>query len=101
MEYTKALISSRHTSSRTYKVWREHCSSFNPNTGWFCTFRRSARVVGCYARIASGLWYFGVKWYQPATKSSKAHDIYMDSLTDAAVEVLKSMKDSSDKSDME
>ena len=47
----------------------------------------------------SVLWYLGLEWHQPATKSSKAHDTYMDSLTDAAVEVWKSIKDSSDKSD--
>ena len=46
---TKALIRSRYTNSRTYTVWREHCSSFNPITGWFCTIKPGTRVVGCWA----------------------------------------------------
>ena len=84
----------RHTSSWTYKVWREHRSSFITIPGCFCTFKSGASVVGCYAHIASVLWYGGCKWHQPATKSSQARDIqvYMGSLIDAAAEVWKSIK---------
>ena len=69
---------------------------FHPTAGWFCSFKPGARVVGCYAHIVSVLWYLGFEWLQPARESSMAHNLYMDSLTDAAAEVWKSIKDSSD-----
>ena len=42
----KAQILSRHTSSKTYNLWIEHNISLNPITGWFCTCKSGARVVG-------------------------------------------------------
>lgn len=97
----KAQIRSRHTTSRTYNLWIEHNTGLNPITGWFCTCKSGARVVGCCAHIASVLWYLGFERHQPATKTSKTHDKYMDSLTDAAAEVWDTYSDSSDKSDIE
>ena len=87
----KDQIRSRHTSSRTYNLWIEHSTSLNPITGWFCTCKIGARVVGCCAYIASVLWYLGFERHQTATQTPKAHDKYMDSLTDAAAEVLESI----------
>ena len=66
----------------------------------FITSRPGARVVGCYAHVVPVLWYLDFEWYQPAIKSAKAHDTCMDYLKNAAAEVLKSMKDASDKSDI-
>lgn len=97
----KAQIRSRHTTSRTYNLWIEHNTGLNPITGWFCTCKSGARVVGCCAHIASVLWYLGFERHQPATKTSKTHDKYMDSLTDAAAEVWDTNSDASDESDKE
>ena len=96
----KAQIRSRHTSSKTYNLWIEHNISLNPITGWFCTCKSGARVVGCCAHIASVLWYLGFERHQPAPKATKAHDKYMDSLSDAAAEVWDSINSSSDESDI-
>ena len=74
--FLKSQIRSRHTSSKAYNLWIEHSTSSNPTTGWFCTCKSVARVVGCYAHIASVLWYLGFEWHQPPTKNFKAHDIY-------------------------
>ena len=97
----KAQIRSSHTSSRTYKLWIEHSTSLNPITGWFCTCKSGDRVVGCCAHIASVLWYLGFERHQTATQTLKAHDKYMDSLTDAAAEVCESISNSSDESNVE
>ena len=51
--------------------------------------------------IASVLWYLGFEQHQPAPKVSKAHDKYMDLLTDAAAEVWDSINSSADESDIE
>ena len=101
MEYANALICSRHISSRTNKVWSEHCSSFNPFTGWFCTFEPGAGEVVCYAHIASilGIWALNGINQQQNNRSHMSYD--MESLTDTAAEVWKSIKDSSDNSAME
>lgn len=97
----KAQIRSRHTTSRTYNLWIEHSTGLNPITGWFCTCKSGARVVGCCAHIASVLWYLGFERHNPARKTSKTHDKYMDSLTDAAAEVWDTSSNSSDGSDIE
>ena len=57
----KAQIRSRHT----YNLWIEHNSGINPITGWYCTCRSGARVVGCCAHIASVIWYLGFERHQP------------------------------------
>ena len=87
----KDQIRSRHTSSRTYYLWIEHSTSLNPITGWLCTCKSGAMVVGFCAHIASVLWYLGFKRHQTATQTPKAHYKYMDSLTDAAAEVWESI----------
>ena len=97
----KAQIRSRHTSSKTYNLWIEHNANLNPITGWFCTCKSGARVVGCCAHIASVLWYLGFERHQPASKYSKANDKYMSSLSDAAAEVWDCISHSSDESDIE
>ena len=97
-EDLKAQIRSRNTSNKTYNLWIEHSTSLNPITGWFCTSKSGARVVGCCAHIASALWYLGFERHQPPTKTFKAHDKYMV-LTDAAAEVWDSINSSSDESD--
>ena len=97
----KAQIRSGHTNSRTYHLWIEHSTSLNPITGWFCTCKLGARVVGCCAHIASAFWYLGFERHQTATQTPKAHNKYMDSLTDAAAEVWESISNSFDESNLE
>ena len=97
----KAQIRSRHTCSRTYNLWIEHSTSLNPITGWFCTCKSGARVVGCCAHITSVLWYLGFEQHQTATQIPKAHIKHMDSLKDAAAEVWESISNSSDESNLE
>ena len=67
----------------------------------FCTFKPGAGEVGCYALIASvfGIWALsGINQQQ----NHLSHISYnMESLTDIAAEVLKSIKDSSGNSAME
>ena len=58
-------------------------------------------MVVRYAHIASVLWYLAFECYQPATKLSKGHYIYLESHTNTAAVAWKSIKDLSDKSDME
>ena len=57
----KIKIQSRHTNSCQHSVWIEYNTSDgeNPITGWYCTCKMGARVVGCCAHIASILWYLG------------------------------------------
>ena len=97
----KAKIRSRHTSSRTYDLWIEHSTSLNPITGWFCTCKSGARVVGCCAHIASVLWYLGFKRHQAATQTPKVHVKYMDSLKDAPAEVWEYISISFDESNLD
>ena len=56
-------------------------------------------MVGCFVHIASLLWYLGFEGHQ--TQTPKAHDKYMDCLTDAAAEVWESISNSSDESNLE
>lgn len=97
----KSQIRSRHTSSKTYNLWIEYSTGLSPITGWFCTCKSGARVVGCCAHIASVLWFLGFERHQPAKQRSKIHNKYMDFLSDAAAEVWDTNTDSSDGSDSE
>ena len=56
-------------------------------------------MVGYCAYIASVICHLGFKRHQQATKTSKTHDKYMDSLIDAEAEVLDTNSDSSEESD--
>ena len=82
---------------RTEKGIEETPSSI---TGWFCTCTLGARVSGCCAHIASVLWHLRFERHHQA-KTLKTHDKYMDSLIDAAAEVLDTNSDSSEGSDTE
>ena len=97
----KSQILIRHTSSKIYNLWIEYSTGLSPITGWFCTCKSGARVVGCCAYIASVLWYLGFERHQPATKGPKIHNKYMDFLSDAAAEVWDANSDSSEESDRE
>ena len=90
----KAQIRSRHTTSKTYNLWIEHNSGINPTTGWYCTCKSGARVVGYCAQIPSVIWYLGFQQHQPNTKYPKTHDTFMKALTDAADEVWDTDTDS-------
>ena len=46
------------------------------------------RVFGCCAHIASVLWYLELERHKPAKEIYMTDEIYIDSLTDAAAEVL-------------
>ena len=45
-------------------VYKIMVIGLNPITGLFCTSKSGARVVGCYAQIASVLWYLGFEQHQ-------------------------------------
>ena len=57
-------------------------------------------MVGCCAHIASVSWYLGFERHQTATQTPKAHDKYMDSLTDAAAKVGESISNLSDENNL-
>ncbi|CAC5385203.1 unnamed protein product [Mytilus coruscus] len=61
----RVKLSSRHSSSKAYSLWVEY--STDDITGWYCTCKVGARVVGCCAHIASTIWYLGHSRWQSET----------------------------------
>ena len=53
-------LRSRHVTSKVYYIWIEYAaggSTAEAITGWYCTCPNGARLVGCCAHIAAGMWY--------------------------------------------
>ena len=86
-------MSSRHSSSKYYSLWLEYDDS--EVTGWYCTCKVGARVVGCCAHIASVIWYLGFhRWSEETGSCNTACKKFSDSVMDA-----RYMPASSDESD--
>ncbi|CAC5398621.1 unnamed protein product [Mytilus coruscus] len=64
----RVKLTSRHSSSRVYSLWIEF--SEGEVTGWYCTCKVGARVVGCCAHIASTMWYLGYSRWELETPRS-------------------------------
>ena len=54
-------IQSCHCSSKSYLLWVSYNAGDGDEsiTGWYCHCKAGAQTVGCYAHIASVLWYLG------------------------------------------
>ena len=69
----RVKLSSRHSSSKVYSLWIEF--SDDDITGWYCTCKVGARVVGCCAHISSTIWYLGYsRWQQQSIPSCRFSD---------------------------
>jgi len=58
----RAKIESRYTKGRSHQLWIKYDSNLQGHkgiTGYYCTCKVGARVVGCCAHIASVIWFFG------------------------------------------
>lgn len=53
----KLKIQSRHSQSVSHTLWIQYTPK--QISGWHCTCKVGARVVGCCAHIACVLWYLG------------------------------------------
>ena len=60
----KAKIQSRHTSAGSYNLWIEYGPGLEPIKGCFCKCKSDSRIVGCYAHIASVMWFLGFYRHQ-------------------------------------
>ena len=59
----KIKIQSRHSNSIAHTVFVEY-NLDGEITGWYCTCKVGARVVGCCAHVSSVLWYLGYQRLQ-------------------------------------
>ena len=77
----RVQIQSRHSNSTMHNLWVQYeCDSIS---GWYCTCKSGARVVGTCAHIASVLWYLG---YQRHLDTCVPRcDKMLDSVLDASV----------------
>ena len=58
----KVKIQSRHTQATLHTVWIKYTALSRDGekiSGWYCTCKVGARVVGCCAHVASIIWYLG------------------------------------------
>ncbi|CAG2221696.1 unnamed protein product [Mytilus edulis] len=85
----RVKLTSRHSSSRVYSLWIEF--SGDEVTGWYCTCKVGARVVGCCAHIASTMWYLGYSRWELETPSTCK---YADSILNAKDVPLETDSDS-------
>ncbi|CAC5379539.1 unnamed protein product [Mytilus coruscus] len=85
----RVKLTSRHSSSRVYSLWIEF--SGDEVTGWYCTCKVGARVVGCCAHIASTMWYLGYSRWELETPSTCK---YADSILNAKDVSLETDSDS-------
>ena len=49
-KYVQGIPAIRHT------IYGKQSTSLNTITGWFCTCKSGARVVGCCAHLSCGIW---------------------------------------------
>ena len=54
----------------------------DPIVSWYCQCKAGARLVGCYAHIASVMWYIGVE--RPSEKKSLSCPIMPPNILDVA-----------------
>ncbi|CAC5417443.1 unnamed protein product [Mytilus coruscus] len=85
----RVKLTSRHSSSRVYSLWIEF--SGDEVTGWYCTCKVGARVVGYCAHIASTMWYLGYSRWELETPSTCK---YADSILNAKDVPLETDSDS-------
>ena len=60
------IIRSRHSGSTKYKVSVQYLPNTNDETGiegWYCTCKTGMRTVGCFAHIASVIYYLACGKY--------------------------------------
>ncbi|XP_046559913.1 uncharacterized protein LOC124268930 [Haliotis rubra] len=76
----RVKIQSRHVGSLLHTLWVQFTEV--KVTGWYCTCKVGARVVGCCAHIASVIWYLGYGRHQDKMPVSSNTS---DALLNAAV----------------
>jgi len=67
----RAKIESRYTKNKTHQIWIKYNSELEGCqgiTGYYCTCKTGARVVGCCSHIASVIWYLGYGRHEPGLK---------------------------------
>lgn len=74
----KLKIQSRHSRSSQRTLWIEFSDKI---TGWYCTCKVGARVIGCCAHVASVLWYLGYDRHEDSHVSGV--EIDTDNIEDA------------------
>ena len=76
----RCKIQSRHSNSATHTLWIEYDKS--NVTGWYCTCKVGARIVGCCAHVASVIWFLGYKRYSEIKSGPSAE--FLSSVMDAS-----------------
>ncbi|XP_052689344.1 uncharacterized protein LOC128167586 [Crassostrea angulata] len=92
----KLKIQSRHSQSVSHTLWIQYTPE--QISGWYCTCKVGARVVGCCAHIASALWYLGYERHE--AKHNSGVDINTTNIDDARHRVV-SVSDSESDQTME
>lgn len=67
-------IQSRHSKALIHMLWIQYSTDEacnQPITGWYCTCKVGARMVGCCAHVASVLWYLGLERHNKSIKPSR------------------------------
>lgn len=80
-------IQSRHSKNSQHTLWIKysledtstHCSV----SGWYCTCKVGARVVGCCAHVASVLWYIGYQRHQEGVLAQEKQSKLVQAVDDA------------------
>ncbi|XP_021339896.1 uncharacterized protein LOC110441121 [Mizuhopecten yessoensis] len=83
-------IQSRHSKNSVHTLWIKYIleDMSCPISGWYCTCKVGARVVGCCAHVASVLWYIGYQRHQddPLAKGKKLAQCLDDAGENATVD---------------
>ncbi|XP_062610716.1 uncharacterized protein LOC134272508 [Saccostrea cucullata] len=71
-DFFRVKIQSRHSNHIIHNLWIQYSPENSTITGWYCTCKSGARVVGTCGHVASVLWYLGYKRHVNRT-IPKAH----------------------------
>ncbi|KAJ8314676.1 hypothetical protein KUTeg_006826, partial [Tegillarca granosa] len=79
----RVKIQSRHSKNTIHTLWIRYDVDEQDVSGWYCTCKVGARIIGCCAHIASVLWYLGYGRHQDQlfTKTSSLEETLHDAVS--------------------